>query len=340
MTKKHVLLTGGLGFIGGHSVEHWLRNTDWDITVLDSMRFAGRVDRLTDIESYDPDRVRVLWHDLRSELHSRLMYQIGDVDYIVNMASDSHVGRSIDDPVPFIHNNVMSTVNMLEYAHKVKPEKFIQISTDEVFGPAPIGVDHKEDAPLKPSNPYSASKAAQEQIAYAYWRTYDVPVVITNTMNNFGEKQDPEKWVPIVIKRIMAGDIIQVHAQDNGDDGWVVGSRVWLHARNHADALMFILNEIEPAQYGFDGDLTRFNVAGEVEKTNLEIVETVGAILGIDPVWVFEDFHSSRPGHDLRYSLDGSKIRESGWVAPMDFDESFRQTVEWSVAHPEWLDHA
>ena len=149
--------------------------------MLDALRFSGRIERLTDIEGYDPDRVSVVWHDMRAPLHSQIQDKIGPIDYIVNMASDSHVDRSITHPVDFVQNNVNLVLNMLEYAREVKPEKFIQVSTDEVYGPAPTGHDHAEGEPHRPSNPYSASKSAQEAIAYSYWRTFDVPVIDTRT---------------------------------------------------------------------------------------------------------------------------------------------------------------
>ena len=339
MSKK-VLLTGGLGFIGSHSVEHWLKNTDWDIVVVYGLRFSGRIEGLTDIEGYDPSRVSIVWHDLRAPLHSQLASTIGDVDYIVNMASDSHVDRSITHPVDFVQNNVNLTLNMLEYAREVRPEKFIQVSTDEVYGPAPVGHDHKEGEPHRPSNPYSASKSAQESIAYSYWRTYNVPVTITNTMNNFGERQHPEKYVPMVIKKIMSGEVIDIHSKPNEDKSWTIGSRVWLHARNHADAIQHILDNIDVIWYE-DGestpDIQRFNVAGEQEIDNLQIVNMIADIIGKEPVYELVDFHSSRPGHDLRYSLDGTKLKEYGWNAPISVAESFRRTVEWTMSRPDWL---
>lgn len=334
----HVLLTGGLGFIGAHTVEGYLKTTDWKITVLDSLRFAGRMERLTDIEGYDPSRVEVRWHDLRSPIHEQLAWSIGEVDFIINMASDSHVDRSITDPVPFVHNNVMLVLNMLEYARKVKPKKFIQVSTDEVYGPAPFGYSHIETDPLKPSNPYSASKASQEQIAFSYWRTFDVPIIVTNTMNNFGERQDKEKYVPMVIRRILREEAVQIHARPNNDNTWTPGSRVWLHARNHADALRFILENVDVPKYseGVDGH-PRFNVAGEREIDNLKLAHMISNILEEELIYDLVDFHSQRPGHDLRYSLDGTKLREAGWVPPLSIEESFEKTVRWYRNNPEWL---
>jgi dTDP-glucose 4,6-dehydratase len=340
--SKRVLLTGGLGFIGSHTVEHWLKNTDWDIVVMDALRFSGRIERLTDMDGYDPKRVEVVWHDLRSPVHSQLIEKLGDIDYIVNMASDSHVDRSITHPVDFVQNNVNLVLNMLEYARYVEPEKFIQVSTDEVYGPAPLGHDHVEGEPHRPSNPYSASKAAQEAIAYSYWRTYGVPITITNTMNNFGERQHPEKYVPMVIRRIVNNETIHVHGRPGDGDEWAwdIGSRVWLHARNHADAVQYLLENVDPIMYSdaeFTPDIQRFNVAGEQEINNLEIVKMIGDILNTTPKYEMVDYHTSRPGHDLRYSLDGSKLKEHGWTAPIGLEESFKRTVLWTMAHKEWL---
>jgi dTDP-glucose 4,6-dehydratase len=338
--RKRILLTGGLGFIGSHTVEHWLKTTDWDIVVLDSLRFSGRIERLLDIKGYDPKRVTPLWHDLRAPLHDQIKRQIGDIDYIVNMASDSHVDRSITEPVDFVQNNVSLALNMLEYARDVQPEKFIQVSTDEVYGPAPVGHDHAEGEPHRPSNPYSASKSAQEAIAFSYWRTYNVPVYITNTMNNFGERQHPEKYVPMVINKILKGEQIQVHSRPNENGEWTIGSRVWLHARNHADAVQHILQNIDHQQYvnsDVTPDLQRYNVSGDREIDNLQIVNMISDIVGKPANYELVDYHSSRPGHDLRYSLNGDKLKNAGWTAPMSVEASFEKTVNWTLQHPEWL---
>ena len=333
-----VLLTGGLGFIGSHTVEHWLRNTDWHIVVVDSLRFAGRVERLTDTKFYNPDRVTLVWHDLRAPIHEQLKQTIGDVDYVVNMASDSHVDRSITDPVPFVQNNVNLVLNMLEYVRDIQPEKFVQISTDEVYGPAPLGHSHKEGEVLRPSNPYSASKAAQEMVTFAYWRTYGVPAIITNTMNNFGERQHTEKYVPMVIRKILRGENIEVHGRERDTGEWDIGARVWLHARNHADAVQYILENVPVKRYSDNNpEPERFNIAGEKEINNLEIVEMIAEICEQTPAYTLTDYHTSRPGHDLRYSLDGTKLKEYGWEAPMSLEESFEKTVLWTLQHPEWL---
>jgi len=341
--KTRVLITGGAGFIGSHLIEHTLLTTDWDIVVLDGLTYAGDVARMTDSDYFDSSRVDIHWHDLRSPIGKTLKKKIGHVDYIINMASNSHVENSLVDPVPFIHSNVMLVCHMLEYAREVNPKKFIQVSTDEVYGNAPEGYSHKEWDVIAPSNPYAGSKAAQEAIAYSYWRSYGTPIAITNTMNNFGERQDCEKFVPMVVKKLLNGETVQVHAEPTSFDdfepvAWKSGSRVWLHARNHADALLWMLREKDFNTHPKDKRPTRYNVAGEREIANDEIVRMVAKILDVEPKMKYLDFHSSRPGHDLRYSLDGEKLRKDGWVAPLSIDESFKKAVLWTVENKNWLE--
>jgi len=216
---KRVLLTGHGGFVGSHTLIHILLNTDWEVVGLDSFRHKGVTDRVREIlyESHPElvDRFTSFRHDLTVPLTDVLISDIGHIDYVINMASESHVDRSITDPVPFVENNVSLVLNMLEYARKAQPEKFIQISTDEVYGAAPDN-HHKEGEVHKPSNPYSASKAAQEDICYGYWRTYGLPIVITNTMNIIGEMQDSEKFVPMVISKVQKGETVTIHATPEG----------------------------------------------------------------------------------------------------------------------------
>lgn len=323
-----VLLTGIAGFVGSHIVEHIQANTDWEIEGLATFRHMGDSIRT---DSFKPG-VRIHTCDVASPISDRLIDRIGPVDFIINAASQSHVDRSIADPRPFIENNVGIAISMLEYARIVKPKVFIQISTDEVYGPAPDVTYFMEWNPILPSNPYSASKAAQEAIAISYWRTYGVPLVITNTMNMFGERQDTEKFIPMVVKRIMAGKKVGIHGTSE-----YIGSRSYLHARNHADALLFLLGS-QPAMFGQGAEMPdRYNISGDMEMNNLEMAEAIAAIIGKEWQWEFDNFHASRPGHDLRYALDGTKIRKTGWKAPLGLAESLERTVRWTLAHEEWL---
>ena len=323
-----ILITGGAGFIGRSFVKKILLETDWEVVVIDSLTYAGDANRLALTEGYDPARIRLLWHDLRAPIHESLSQRIGPVKWIANIASESHVERSISDPAGFFMANCTLTANMLEYARAAKPEVFLQISTDEVYGPAAAGHAHAEWEAHLPSNPYAASKSAQESLAISYWRTFGVPVVITNTMNNFGESQHSEKFVPMCVEKILKRLPITVHGDILPDRSFVSGSRCWLHADNHADALLYILQNLPPASYPLENRPSRWHIAGDREISNLEIVEMISAQLGLPANVIPVAFHASRPGHDLRYALDGSAIQRAGWQPPVAFASSFAKTVK------------
>ena len=334
---KKVLLTGIAGFAGSHILEHILRNTDWEIIGIASWKHKGTPERVEEVLKGDPtwkDRVTIITHDLVSPLPERTKKRLGVCDYILNIASESHVDRSITDPVPFVQNNINLVLNMLEFAREYKPELFLQFSTDEVYGVAPEGVNHKEWASIVPSNPYSASKAAQEAIAISYWRTYGVPLVLTNTMNLFGETQDPEKYMALCIRQISEEKPITVHGTPTN-----IGSRYYLHARNMADAVLFIVKNLPSTPYTEEVDLVpdRYNIVGDIELNNLEVAEKISKVVGKPLNYTFTDFHATRSGHDRRYALDGTKLKEKGWVAPLDFDTSLERYIKWTFQNPTWL---
>lgn len=337
--SKSVLVTGGCGFAGHHLVEHLLLNTDWQIYIVDSLTYAGRVDRLTDIKGYDPKRCSIIWHDLRSPIPNTFP----KVSYVLHLAAESHVDRSIDNPVPFIHNNIMGTTNLVEWArHQFTLEHFVQISTDEVYGAAPEGYAHREWIdPMLPSNPYAASKVGQEAVAISYWRTYGLPLTITNTMNLYGERQDTEKFVPKTMKALMNRSSVVLHGKNVGSD-FVYSSRHWLHARNHADALLWILTQTTPLAYNSgEGKIeprpNRWHVAGE-ERDVRQMTDAIARVLKISG-YQYEkvDYHSTRPGHDHRYALDNSKILAAGWKPPYSLDEALEKTVTWTLENQKWV---
>jgi dTDP-glucose 4,6-dehydratase len=331
--NKRLLLTGIAGFAGSHALDHVMQHTDWDVVGLATFRHRGDPLRL-DIDSFDTSRIKMFHCDLQSDISPRLIERMGPIDYIWNLAAESHVNRSIEEPRPFIENNVSVAITMLELARIVKPEVFIQVSTDEVYGAAPVGVDFEEWSTILPSNPYSASKAAQEAIAISYWRTYDVPLIITNTMNMFGERQDTEKYIPMCIAKIANGQTVSVHGNEH-----FIGSRFYLHARNHASALHYITETIKPLLY-VEGIVTRperYNVRGEREVDNLQLAQMLASFMGKELRYELVDFHSVRAGHDRRYALDDAKLRSYGWTPPMSLVDSLRKTVNWTLANPEWL---
>jgi dTDP-glucose 4,6-dehydratase len=338
---SHLILTGASGFVGSHVLRHVLTETDWTIACPVSFRHKGMPARITSSLQDHPEwwpRVTVEHCDLSAPIDRITFDRLGGnrCDFLLNVASESHVDRSISDPAPFVSNNVSLVLNVLEAARKMpRLQRMIQISTDEVYGPVPVGYDSREWDPIVPSNPYAASKAAQEAIAISYWRTYGVPLVITNTMNIIGEMQDPEKFIPMTIKRALSGEPMTIHAAPDG----TVGSRHYLHARNQADALIYLL--VHPfAAVAHSEILTRphrFHVVGEREVDNLTMARKVAEFAGRDLNYELVDFHSSRPGHDLRYAMNGERIEALGWKAPMPLEDSLRRTVEWTLRHPEWL---
>lgn len=336
--NKTLLLTGPGGFVGAHTLIHILHNTDWNVVGIDSFRHKGKTDRVTEVlhKSHPEfvDRVRIITHDLTVPFSNQLIGGIGPIDYIINMASESHVDRSITHPRQFVENNVALELTMLEYVRENPVEKFLQISTDEVFGAAPKEHDHSEGEPHLPSNPYSASKAMQEDLLFSYWRTYDIPAILTNTMNIIGEMQDPEKLIPKAIRSALKGETMPIFANDTGT---ILGTRKYLHARNQADALLFLLRNVSPNKYPQDDDISRFNVVGEQELNNLQVAKMVAEFAGKELIYDFVDAETSRPGHDLRYSLDGSKLADLGWKAPVPLEESLRKTVEWTKDNPQWM---
>lgn len=339
-TKKTLLLSGIGGSIGCHFMAHIFHNTDWNIVGIDSFRHKGLTDRVNEVLSSHPDwreRLTIVTHDLVAPLSELTTKKLGKIDYVINMASFSDVFDSIQNPVPFIKNNVDLVINMLELARELKPEAFIQISTDEVYGAIETKetVGMKEWAPILPSNPYAASKAAQEAIAISYWRTYDVPLIITNTMNNWGELQSSSKFPVIVQKKIMNGEVVKIHGEADG----TIGSRSYIHSRNFADAVIFILKNTTPHKHV---PLTcdrpdRYNIAGERQLDNLELAQLIAECMGKELKYEIQDSVMSRPGHDPHYGLDDSKLKEMGWKPPVGFEESLKNTIEWQQAHPDWI---
>lgn len=345
---KRVLLTGAGGSISVHTLAHIFHNTDWHVVGTDSFRHKGWHDRIQVLLDNHPDwreRLTVVTHDLTSPFSPLEKKKIGYVDYIINMASLSDVQASIENPVPFIKNNVEISLNILEFAREiwgldeknhVPPEgtAFIQISTDEVYGATTRDYQHPEWDALLPSNPYAASKAAQEMFAIAYWRTYGVPVIITNTMNNFGEMQQGSKFPAMIQKWVANGDTVTVHAAPDGE----IGTRWYIHSRNHSDALLFILNNTIPTTYASGADRPdRYNITGDKQIDNLELAQMIAGFMGKELKYTLVDHHSTRPGHDRHYGLTGDKLRNMGWKAPVSVEEGLKNTVEWSAEHPEWL---
>ncbi len=327
-----ILITGGCGFIGHHIIDFLLRFTDDNVVSLDRLDYSSTVARLADLQStqLNRSRIKIVWHDLRAPINESVAGQCGEPDVILHLAANSHVDRSIAYPVESAMDNVIGTVNLLEYARTLPKLKLIVIfSTDECFGPAMPGYSHKENDVHTPSNPYSAGKSSAVQFAQAYLTTYGLPVIVTFTMNAFGERQHSDKLIPKTMKRVLAGKPMDIHCRLVDGKPTEIGSRVWIYAPNIADALWKIVNE------GKVGE--RYNIIGFDEFNNLEVAQTVSDLIGKSLIPNFVDFHATRKGHDARYALDGSKLHAMGWTPPVSFDEGMSRMVKFTVENPRWL---
>jgi dTDP-glucose 4,6-dehydratase len=340
MTKR-VLITGGAGFIAHHVVQKLLNETDWDIVTLDRLDFSGNLNRLSDVmKDMTPEmkkRVEVVFHDLKSEINPMIQTMLGDVNIVLHLAAGSHVDRSIEFPMEFIMDNVVGTANILQYARTLKNlERFIYFSTDEVFGPAPKGVNYKERDRYNSTNPYSASKAAGEEICVAFENTYSMPLYITHTMNVFGERQHPEKFIPLVMRKVRDGDKVTIHSNKEKTEA---GSRHYIHAKDVADGLLFLLNLKDvkfEKDYG-DAKCPKFNLVGPEEINNLELAQLIADAQNKELNYEMVDFHSSRPGHDLRYALSGDYMESLGWKPKISLRERIQEVVKWTLENDRWL---
>jgi dTDP-glucose 4,6-dehydratase len=335
------LITGIGGSIGCHVFAHIMHRTKWDVVGIDSFRHQGLSERIVEVKRTHPDwnaRLRVFTHDLTAPVSWKLAQDIGAVDCILNLASLSDVHASIEQPREFIEKNVAVACTMLDYARVAQPRVFLQVSTDEVYGPTDGKVFHKEWDPIVPSNPYSASKAAQEAIAISYWRTYGVPLVIVNLMNNFGEMQSATKFPALVQRKLAHGETVMVHGSPSE-----CGSRHYIHSRNSADAFLHLISGRDPRRH-VPGDLDkpdRYNIVPqEGAIRNDELVDMIEMDMfgahGGTVQW--QPFTEARPGHDRHYGLDGAKLRATGWKQPLSLEDSLHNTVKWQQEHSEWLE--
>ncbi len=312
---KHFLVTGGAGFIGSNFIHYLLENySDIEITNIDKLTYAGNLDNLKDIEN-DP-RYRFVKGDVCDAKVVEPLMRESDV--VVNFAAESHVDRSIGRPDDFIQTDVFGTFVLLEAARKFGIERFVQISTDEVYG-STLRNSFKETDPLMPSSPYSASKAGADRLAYSYFVTYDLPVLITRCSNNFGPYQYPEKLIPLFITNAMEDKKLPIYG-----DGKNV--RDWIYVEDHCRAIDVVM------QRGNLGEV--YNIGAGNEKNNLEITDYILKKLEKpENLMVFVD---DRLGHDRRYSLNWNKIKQLGWKPLVSFEEAMDKTIDWYVQNRWW----
>jgi len=319
-----LLVTGGAGFIGSNFIRHYLsEHQESEVVNLDKLTYAGNLSNLADLESNPRYRFvrgdiadRGLVESLLAELSPRA---------IVNFAAESHVDRSILDASPFVLTNVVGAQVLLDCARNhwrgcFDRHRFVQVSTDEVYGDLGETGRFTEDSPLEPNSPYSASKAAADMLCRAYWRTHGVPTIVTRCTNNYGPYQFPEKLIPLMVLKASRGEKLPVYG-----DGLNV--RDWIHVLDHCRAIETVLLR------GKVGEI--YNIGASCEKRNIDIVKSILRQLERSDELI--EYVRDRAGHDRRYALDSSKIhKELGWAPQISFGEGIRQTVEWYLAHPEW----
>ena len=338
---KKILITGGAGFIAHHIIAHIIKNTDWDIVTLDRLDLSGNLNRLHEIlyefSAKDKKRLKVVFHDLKAEINSQIKSELGTPDMILHLAAASHVDRSIIYPMEFVLDNVVGTVNLLDFARSLKNlEKFVYFSTDEIFGNAPEGVSYKEYDRYNSTNPYSASKASAEEFCVAYENTYKLPILISHTMNVFGERQHPEKFIPMTIQRVRDSEKVFIHANKEKTKA---GSRHYIHAQDVADGLMFILSLKDYKHQGDFGNAKcpKFNLVGPEEINNLDLAQKIANVQKRELIYELIDNHSSRPGHDLRYSLSPNLLKSLGWEPKIKLSKRIEEVVDWSLKNERWL---
>ena len=317
----NILVTGGLGFIGSNLVRYLLDNTDLDVTVLDRLDEAGDQNRLASAMTAGP-RLRVIWHDLRAPISFYVGRQIGsEFRYIVHAAAASHVTRSVQDPVGFLYDNAIGTAHLLQYARAVEPEKVLYFSTDEVFGPAPDGVTFDEYSAHNPNNPYAASKAAGEALCPAWANTYGTPISVTHCTNVYGPGQHDEKFIPTVVRKVLRGEVVQIHADPTAT---IPSTRFYVHVDDVSRAVLAVLKRGGTIQGLNSG---KFNISGDMEYSNLDVAQRIAELLGRELHHELIARDPSRPKHDMAYRVDSTSLEALGWSPRIGLDDGLRLTV-------------
>jgi dTDP-glucose 4,6-dehydratase len=313
---KRLLVTGGAGFIGSEFVRQGIQR-GYEITVLDKLSYAGDLERLKEVKG----EIAFYKVDITDSESIKRVFEAKRPDAVVHWAAESHVDRSIADATPFLESNIKGTQVLLDIAKDYRIKKFINVSTDEVYGDLREDGQFFETTPLNPSSPYSVSKASADMLGRAYHRTYGLPVITVRPSNNYGPWQYPEKLIPVVILNAVNNKKVPVYAKGEN-------IREWLFVADCAEAVFAVLDN------GSIGEI--YNVGSREEKRNIDVVRTILKILG-KPEDLIE-FVKDRPGHDFRYSLNADKIKEQvGWKSRTHFSEGIEKTVKWYIEHMEWV---
>ncbi len=319
------LVTGGAGFIGGNFLHMMVRKYPEDQYVcIDALTYAGNIETIEPIMK--EKNFKFIHENICNREAVYQLFEIEKFDYVINFAAESHVDRSIDNPEIFLKTNILGTQVLLDACRKYGIKRYHQVSTDEVYGDLPLNrldLLFNEETPLHASSPYSASKAAADLLVLAYYRTYKLPVTISRCSNNYGPYHFPEKLIPLMIQRALKNEQLPIYG--NGQN-----VRDWLYVADHCDAIDLIVRK------GRDGEI--YNVGGHNEKSNLDVVKTILKLMKKPESLI--SFVKDRPGHDLRYAMDPTKIKtELGWKPKYDFDSGIKSTIQWNLEHQEWINH-
>jgi dTDP-glucose 4,6-dehydratase len=333
LMKKNILITGGAGFIGSHAVRHFVKKyPDYRIINYDKLTYAGNLENLADIDSQP--NYEFVKGDINDTGVLQSLFQKYQIDSVIHLAAESHVDRSILGPMEFVHANILGTINLLNTARNhwdndFENNLFYHISTDEVYGSLGDTGYFTEETPYDPRSPYSASKASSDHLVRAYFHTYNLPIIISNCSNNYGPNQFPEKLIPLVINNILNNKPIPVYGKG-------LNVRDWLFVIDHVSAMDLIFHK------GKKGET--YNIGGNNEWKNIDLIRLICSILdeklGVAPKSSEKliTYVKDRAGHDLRYAIDSSKIKnELGWVPSVDFETGLKQTIEWYLGNEAWL---
>ena len=340
--SKRVLLTGGAGFIGHSVIDVILSETDWELIIIDRLSYAGNLKRISDIvdnhDEINRKRVEFFYHDLKAEFHDEIIEKLKTINYILHIGASSHVTRSVKNPGIFVQDNIVGTFNLLEAARKINNlELFYYFSTDEVFGPSDENTKFKEWDRYNSKNPYSASKAAGEELTIAYSNTYSIPSLITHCCNVYGQRQNNEKFIPNTIKKILDGEKVVVHTDENN----VPGSRYYIHNEDLSESIVYLVTNHEVVRtktIKFHGkEPAKINITGESLISNLEVVEMISIHLETDFTYTLENNDTQRPGHDIKYGLNNELIKEIGGHFDRTFSEGIQEVVSWYLKNKIWL---
>lgn len=330
-----VLLTGASGFLGAHLLRRYLIDTDWDFVCPVTFRNRGVPERVSWAldESEQQGRVDVVVHDCATPVGPITAERFGDIDLVLNLASDTHPPRSVLEPVQFVHNNVDIALYLLEYARDHGKPTFVQFSTNSVYGPAYGDSSHPEWDSIIPNNPYGASKAAQEALAIAYWRSYRMPVVIAATMNPIGVTQDLEKYIPMTVRNVLLDETTVVHVDKDG----APGARAYIDAEDVADGLRHIVEKLPPTAFGPGVDRPdRWNICNDQhEIDNVRAGTLIAMALGRR--FKHRTECVDRPEHGHRYSMSGAKLAAAGWAPSRNTVATIEHIAQWSAQNPDWL---